>query len=293
MKPRKQSSSGTLAATSSDHQLVALWLHGRASHTQRAYGSDAARLVAFLGKPLSRASLGDLQAFADSLDTSSENPHAASKARALAAVKSLLAFGHRTGLLPLNVGAALRLPKRRSSLGQRILTEAQVQRMLALESNPRKHALLRLLYGGGLRVSEACSLRWKDLQEVDDAGVIQIFGKGGKSRAVRVSKTVWDCLLVLAPVESDAEIPVFPGRNIRQPLSIPSAYRIVRAAGARAGIKRPVSPHFLRHAHASHALDRGCPIHLVQATLGHASVATTGVYLHVRPGESSGKYLMA
>ena len=59
-------------------------------------------------------------------------------------------------------------------------------------------------------------------------------------------------------------------------------HRIVRAAGERVGVEG-VSPHWLRHAHASHALERGAPIHLVQATLGHAAVATTGVYLHARP----------
>ena len=68
-------------------------------------------------------------------------------------------------------------------------------------------------------------------------------------------------------------------------------WRIVRKAARRAGIELNVSPHWLRHAHGSHALDRGAPIHLVQATLGHASVATTGKYLHARPKESSSRFL--
>jgi len=67
--------------------------------------------------------------------------------------------------------------------------------------------------------------------------------------------------------------------------------RIVRAAAHRAGIDANVSPHWLRHAHASHSLDRGAPIHLVQTTLGHASIATTGRYLHARPQDSSARYL--
>ncbi len=67
--------------------------------------------------------------------------------------------------------------------------------------------------------------------------------------------------------------------------------RIVRAAANRAGIKKNVSPHWMRHAHASHNLDRGTPIHLVQATLGHSSVAVTGRYLHAKPGDSSARYL--
>ena len=69
--------------------------------------------------------------------------------------------------------------------------------------------------------------------------------------------------------------------------------RIVREASQRAGIPANVSTHWLRHAHASHALDRGAPIHLVQATLGHRSVATTSRYLHARPGESSAGYVSA
>jgi integrase/recombinase XerD len=65
----------------------------------------------------------------------------------------------------------------------------------------------------------------------------------------------------------------------------------VRQAARRAGLALPVSPHWLRHAHASHALDRGAPLHLVQATLGHTSIATTGRYLHARPRESSSRFL--
>ena len=66
---------------------------------------------------------------------------------------------------------------------------------------------------------------------------------------------------------------------------------IVTAAKFRAGIKKRVSPHWLRHCHASHALDRGAPIHLVQTTLGHSSISTTGKYLHSRPQESSSRFL--
>jgi integrase len=67
--------------------------------------------------------------------------------------------------------------------------------------------------------------------------------------------------------------------------------RAVDAAAKRAGLRAGVSPHWLRHAHATHALERGAPIHLVQATLGHASVVTTGRYLHARPSDSSARYL--
>jgi len=68
-------------------------------------------------------------------------------------------------------------------------------------------------------------------------------------------------------------------------------FRIVRAAAKEAGIEGNVSPHWMRHAHASHSMDRGAPLHLVQANLGHSNPATTGKYLHARPGNGSGRYL--
>jgi integrase/recombinase XerD len=90
--------------------------------------------------------------------------------------------------------------------------------------------------------------------------------------------------------EAGPDAPVF--RSAKGGALDPSqVHRIVKAAAARAGLPAAVSAHWLRHAHASHALDRGAPIHLVQATLGHSSVATTGRYLHARPNDSSSRYL--
>lgn len=84
---------------------------------------------------------------------------------------------------------------------------------------------------------------------------------------------------------------MFRSRKGGQALQPVAVLRIVRLAAHRAGVELPVSPHWLRHAHASHTLDRGAPIHLVQATLGHASITTTGRYLHARPKDSSSRFL--
>ena len=277
---------GTTALTrqaNSDAQAIGLWLHGRSPHTQRAYRSDVGHFLVFVGKPLPQVTLGDVQAFADSLLGLSP----ASRARTLSAVKSLLSFCHRLGYTPVDVGQAVRLPAIRGTLAARILSEGDVQRMLALEPAPRNRALLRLLYGAGLRVSELCALTWRDAQDRDGAGQITVMGKGGKTRAVLLSTDTWRELGTLRGAD---DAPVFPSRNVGH-LDPSQVRRIVKAAARRAGITAPVSPHWLRHAHASHALDRGCPIHLVQATLGHASVATTGRYLHARPTDSSSRYL--
>ena len=268
----------------SDEHLVALWLHGRSEATQRAYAADLAAFFAHAQRPLRAVTLGDMQAFQDTLaDLAS-----ASQARRLSAVKSLLSFGHRTGYLPVNVGAAIRLPKVKHTLAERILDVDAVVHMLALEREPRNKALLRLLYLGGLRIGEACRLRVRDLSARDDAGQVTVFGKGGKTRAVLLKASVWQDLAALRSADADA--PLFRSRE-GGGLDPSQVHRIVKLAAKRAGLSPAVSAHWLRHAHVSHALDRGAPVHLVQATVGHASLATTSRYAHARPNDSSSRYL--
>lgn len=275
----------TIADAGADPRLVDLWLHGRPASTQRSYRIEAARFLAFVDRPLSAVTLADLQAFADQLGHLAPT----SRAHALAAVKSLLGFGHRLGILRVDVGRALKVAGGKETLAERILPEAAVHRMIALEPDPRNALLLRLTYAAGLRVSEACGLRWRDLQPREDGGQVTILGKGNKTRAVLLPPALWDDLFLMVAM-ADPDAPVF--RSHKGGALHPSqALRVVRAAAARAGVGDRVSPHWLRHAHASHALDRGAPIHLVQATLGHVSVATTGRYLHARPSDSSARYL--
>src|SRR3954447_24445511 len=271
---------------SSDDQLIALWLHGRSRHTQRAYLADADRFRSRAGKGLASITLSDLQDFAASL----EELAPATRYRALSAVKSLLAFGQRIGYLPFDVGRVLRLPSFRNRLSERILPEADVHRMLSLEPNNRNRALLTLLYASGIRVSELCALCWRDLQPNGDGGQITVLGKGSVTRSVQLPASVWKQLQSLRG-SAGPDAPVFRSRKKGGALQAVAVLRIVKQAAERAGIDVPVAPHWLRHAHASHALDRGAPIHLVQATLGHASITTTGRYLHARPKESSSRFL--
>ena len=117
-----------------------------------------------------------------------------------------------------------------------------------------------------------------------------VFGKGGKTRTVLMPQSVWNAVQSLRNDAREID-PVFRSRKGGH-LDESQVWRIVRKASKRAGIEKEVSCHWLRHAHASHALDRGAPIHLVQATLGHSSISTTGRYLHARPTDSSSSYLL-
>ena len=102
-------------------------------------------------------------------------------------MKSLLSFGHRIGYRPFDVGRPVRLPRIKDTIAERILPEDTVLAMITLEPGQRNRALLRLLYGAGLRVSELCGLRWRDFQERDDSAQVTVFGKGGRTRHVLLS----------------------------------------------------------------------------------------------------------
>jgi integrase/recombinase XerD len=136
----------------------------------------------------------------------------------------------------------------------------------------------------------ACGLRWRDVQARTGGAVqVTVYGKGDATRVVLLPAALAVELEALRDA-AGRDVPVFAGRT--GALTSGQAYRIVKAAGVRAGVPG-LSPHWLRHAHASHALDGGATIHVVRDTLGHASLATTSRYLHARPGDSSALYLPA
>jgi site-specific recombinase XerD len=274
---------------SNDANLVQLWLSMKTSgHTRRAYRAEAERFFAFVDKPLSWVTLTDLQAWADQLGQGTLK--SSSQNRALTAIKSLLSFAQETGYVSFNVGAAVKLRPSRDSLAQRILEESEVARLIDAAQEGRNRVLLKLLYVSGVRVSEVCGLKWCDALTRQEGGQITVFGKGGKTRTVLLKPKVWQQLLSIKG-QATAIDPIFPSRKGGGALDVSQVRRTVYAAAKRAGLEQKVSPHWMRHAHASHALDRSAPIHLVQATLGHASVSTTGRYLHARPSESSSFYL--
>jgi len=169
-----------------DQKLLELWLHGRCPHTQRTYAADLARFRNFCSRSFPLVTLIDLQAFADSLAGLAPR----TRGRILSSVKSLLAFGHRVGILPFDVGRALELPRAKDGLAQRILPESSMHTLIRQEKRPRDRVLLRLLYVSGCRVSELCALRWSDVQANTEGAVITVYGKGEKTRWIHIPS--WD-----------------------------------------------------------------------------------------------------
>lgn len=285
--PITQAQSLPVQATNDD-QLIGLWLHGRSSrHTQIAYKYEIGRMSQFAMKPLQQITLQDLQDYTDHLQD--QNLKQSSINRALASIKSLFSFGHKLGYFIFDVARPLRIQSTQDELPERILTEDQIREMILHEKHPRNRAILTLLYSSGIRVSELTSLKWKHLQNRAEGGQITVHGKGGKTRTILLPLNVWNQLQSLN-LQEDDNLPVFRSKRGGH-LHASQVWRIVKAAAKKVGITKNVSPHWLRHGHASHALDGGASISLVQTTLGHSSISTTGRYLHARPSESSSQYI--
>lgn len=259
-----------------DEQVLKMWLHGKSAGTVRAYRLDASRFMGFVKKPLNQITVGDVQDWMDSLEGSPNR-----KNRAIMAIKSLFSFSSRIGYIHFNVAAVVRGERVKDTLAERIIPESKIHEMIALEPWGRNKLILKVLYYGGVRVSELVTLQWKDLND----GVLTVFGKGSKTRFVRMP----DALVKELEAKRQVDGLIFKNRY-GQSLSTVSCWKIVKNAGKRIGLG-DVSPHWFRHAHASHSLDRGAPAHLVKETLGHASLATTSRYTHAKPGDSSGRYL--
>ena len=277
-----------------DHLAVE---RGLAANTLSSYRRDLRRYLAHLaGRDIDAPDAvgeADVSAFLVALrEGDDEHPPLAanSAARAVVAVRGFHRFLLREGLVTVDAARGVRPPSPPKRLPKAISVQ-EVEALLAAagaDETPRAlrdRALLELLYGCGARISEAVGLVVDDL-DVDPAGsgTVRLLGKGSKERVVPVgsyAREAASAYLVrgrpaLAAAGSGSPALFLNARGGR--LSRQSAWTVLRAAAERAGLQRQISPHTLRHSFATHLLDGGADVRVVQELLGHASVTTTQVY---------------
>ena len=274
----------------SDRDLLAVWLKSHADgspHTVTAYDRVGHRFLEALraaGSDLRHATIDHVQEAIEAMRVNSDGT-AASPATLntyIAAVKSLLGFAHTVGFTRFNASPLIKIKKAPRQLAQRILSDVDVKLLLRSARTERDRLLLETAYFGGLRISELASLTWGQVLPRETGEVqLAIVGKGDKPRHVLLPA---DIAAKLDALRGDAKAKVFP-------ISTRRINHIIKSTAKRAGINPGTSAHWLRHAHASHAIDNGAPITLVSQTLGHADLKTTSVYAHAKPNESSSRYL--
>jgi integrase/recombinase XerD len=271
-----------LSGAQNDVHLVQLWLAQRPETTRRVYAPVAEEFLK--GLTIRELDAAQLIAWSEALQG-----EPSTRSRKVSTIKSLLTFAWRTGYTLHNVGRVLRCVPIPSKVAERILEEPEMALLFAGAPEGRDRTFLRLMYATGARVSELCKLRWVDFAQ---PGRMTVLGKGAKKRTLLVPQAILTEVQRLKPAGTLPTAFVFVSkRNPTKPLDPRDAREIVYQAKRRSKLDRKASPHVLRHSHATHSLDHGCPIHILQQSMGHASVATTSVYLHVRPNKGSSTYI--
>lgn len=263
---------------------------GYSRHTARSYLSDLKEFADYLEKsgietPLSKKlSYLHLRRFVAL--QSSLNKSAKTVARCVASLKCFYRWAKKTGLIDVNPALALNTPKIPSYLPN-YLSESETEELFSNIKTDKPNEfrdliLFKVVYGCGLRISEALNLK---LQDVDlSSGTIRVIGKGKKERILPLPQKLKEELLfyvtnvrpVLKEGKSDY---LFPGRA-KKPLSDTAARKNLRKLLLKAGVSARISPHALRHSLATHLLSRGVDIRIVQEILGHSSLNTTQIYTH-------------
>jgi integrase/recombinase XerD len=274
---------------------------GQAEHTQRTYKAlldkfvawaraqgvrdwrevDLARLTAFLQHERSRA-------LANQAPESTRRLSGESVYLEIAALRAFYRFCEREHLLPVNEAENLSLPRRWKRV-PKALSDAEINQLLQPLTEPTPsdlcdQAILELAYASGLRLAELRHLRLEQLHL--DAGFVTVIGKGNKERIVPVGRTAVSALTryleVGRPklVKARSPAAVFLTQRGTPFAHVTLWLRIKKRVG-RAGIARNVTPHMLRHSFATHLLEHGADLRVIQELLGHANISTTEIYTHV------------
>ena len=271
----------------------ALWLEdGLSKNTLEAYRRDVTLFAAWLARDaarsLAQATEADMHGFLAARHRGANSPRASSDARLLSSLKRLYRYGVREKLLDtdptLKLDAPKRVPRFPKSLSEAdveaLLAAPQVARPLGL----RDRAMLETLYASGLRVSELVGLKTFEINL--DAGVVRILGKGSKERLVPLGEEAVDWVrrysdearpALLKKRASDALFVTGRGAGMTRH----AFWHLIRRYAARAVPGKALSPHTLRHAFATHLINHGADLRVVQMLLGHADISTTQIYIHV------------
>src|SRR2546422_2761001 len=254
-------------------------------HTLRSYRTDLRQFCDYLAADPSR---GAPAATIDAVDTRQirgwlaslhgRGLDATSIARKLAAVRSWMRFLARRGHLERNPALDVRGPR----LGRKLVSFLPIDESQALLDDEslgvRDRAVLEMLYATGLRVSELAGLTLADVDA--ETGTVRVIGKGRKERIVPFGGKAAHALEAYLAERGTTRGALFVGARGRA-LAVRSIYELVRRCGRASGITRRVSPHTLRHTFATHLLDRGADLRLIQDLLGHSRLSTTQRYTHV------------
>ena len=276
-----------ITCNNSIDEAIKQWLYGKSPSTIRNYSRVIKNYMDYLGDThVVNSTKSNLRDYIELLISQGASTNTLNTYGNI--IKSFFSFLNMESHAITNITANVKVPKPVSAVRERILNRQEIDAMVTLETNQRNRLILQLLFFCGLRVSELTSLRWSDIKDNGSTAYIHVTGKGNKQRTLIVPVLLWQQIKAFKG-SSDNNSPVFPSRKGGSHLTQKAVWDVVSTASNRIGIS--ASPHWLRHTHATLALQNGADVHQVSTSLGHASIATTSKYLHARPDNCSSLYL--
>lgn len=271
-----------------DNELIISWLNSKPSRlTQIQYLRNINQFRKFCPLLISEMKVEDIQDFLRMLQMKDYKP--ATIAQKFNSVKSLFSYALAVGYIQVNPCSILKTPTVHDTINQKLLTINDVKVLVENAKSDRDALLIKILFGLGLRVSEAVRLTWSDFW-INEAGNIKvrIIGKGNKRRDLLVPYPLYQDLLTL---KEDGNPYVFHVYQRQQPLRTNSVFYLLKKIAKKTGLTDKLSAHWLRHSHATESLKNGCDLSLLMQSLGHSSIKTTQKYLCLRENEGSASFI--
>lgn len=266
--------------------------YNTSKNTRDSYLYDLKELAIFYNKNIAYLKREDIQEYLRKL----VNKKARTKAHYLTVFNSFYSFLVKENIIAINPCENIKMPKLEKKLPEYLSVE-EVDKLLDIKTNTvyekRNKAMLEMLYGTGVRISELINLTMSNIFLEDK--MIKVFGKGSKERIIPINTYALDCLADYLQFGRSALLGTKTSEYVfissrRTKITRQAFFKIIKKLCEEAGIKKNISPHILRHSFATHLLHNGADLRIVQELLGHSDISTTQIYTHLTNEKLENEY---
>jgi integrase/recombinase XerD len=266
--------------------------YNTSKNTRDSYLYDLKELAIFYNKNIAYLKREDIQEYLRKL----VNKKARTKAHYLTVFNSFYSFLVKENIIAINPCENIKMPKLEKKLPEYLSVE-EVDKLLDIKTNTayekRNKAMLEMLYGTGVRISELINLTMSNIFLEDK--MIKVFGKGSKERIIPINTYALDCLVDYLQFGRSALLGTKNSEYVfissrRTKITRQAFFKIIKKLCEEAGIKKNISPHILRHSFATHLLHNGADLRIVQELLGHSDISTTQIYTHLTNEKLESEY---
>lgn len=266
--------------------------YNTSKNTRDSYLYDLKELAIFYNKNIAYLKREDIQEYLRKL----VNKKARTKAHYLTVFNSFYSFLVKENIIAINPCENIKMPKLEKKLPEYLSVE-EVDKLLDIKTNTvyekRNKAMLEMLYGTGVRISELINLTMSNIFLEDK--MIKVFGKGSKERIIPINTYALDCLVDYLQFGRSALLGTKTSEYVfissrRTKITRQAFFKIIKKLCEEAGIKKNISPHILRHSFATHLLHNGADLRIVQELLGHSDISTTQIYTHLTNEKLESEY---